>query len=427
MIEKLKKAFQPMIELFGQIMTHVFNFVGAIAALAIKFNEAYPVLAKIIQGFLMLLPILTLILAPLAVGIGLFGGLSAAMNAVWMIIAPFVTGLATVLGTVALIAAAIVGLVAAFVLAYNHIAWFRDMVDGAWAWIKNAFFTALNFISGIVQSVMSAVSSFISGKLSDIKAFWDENGASIMRIVQLYFTAIQTYITVVLGVIKTVFQTVWPIISGVVQVAWALIQTIVGTVINVVLGLISAAMKLLQGDWEGAWGEIKKYAEDIWNDIQGYFENIDLYQIGADIINGLIDGIGDMAGAVSKKVSELASLIPEGLRNFLGIHSPSRVTMQLGEYTGEGFAIGLGDQLTQIKAASHDMATAAIPKVPTRSVDYTVQNTPTQKSESTPRTYSVEIPLVVDGREIARATVNDLDSLFAGKTRMDFRTQGGKR
>jgi phage-related protein len=254
-----------------------------------------------------------------------------------------------------------------------------------------------------------------------------ENGAGIMQIVQLYFTAIQTYITVVLGVIKTVFQTVWPIISGVVQVAWALIQTIVGTAVDVVLGLISAAMKLLQGDWEGAWGEIKKYAEDIWNDIQGYFEDIDLYQIGADIINGLIDGIGDMAGAVSKKVSELASLIPKGLRDFLGIKSPSRVTMQLGEYTGQGFALGMDNQMAQIEAASRDMATAAIPKVPTRPVDYNVQTTTPQKTDLAPRTYTVEIPLVVDGREIARATVNDLDSLFAGKTRMDFRTQGGKR
>jgi phage-related protein len=349
------------------------------------------------------------------------------MNAVWMIIAPFVTGLATVLGTVALIAAAIVGLVAAFVLAYKHIEGFRNFINAAMEAIKNAFNIAFNFVKAIVISVMSEVSSFLSGILGDIKGFWSENGAAIMTIVRTYFTMIGAYISVVMAAIKAVFQIAWPIIVGIIKVAWALIQSVIGTAIKLVLGIISAAMKLLQGDWKGAWNTIKTTASSIMSSIIGYFKGINLREIGRNIIQGLVNGIGGMVGTVKKKVAEIANLIPDGVKKFLGIHSPSRVLMELGGYTGEGFAIGLGDQLAQIKAASNDMATAAIPKVPTRSVDYTVQNTPTQKPESTPRTYSVEIPLVVEGREIARAVVDDLDSLFAGKTRMDFRTQGGKR
>jgi phage-related protein len=301
------------------------------------------------------------------------------------------------------------------------------MVNAAWAQIVSYWNIALNFIKSIVTSVMSEVSSFIGDILGDIKSFWNENGAAIMAIVNAYFTVIKAYITVVMAEIKAVFQIAWPIIVGVIKVAWALIQSIVSTAIKAVLGFISVTMKLLQGDWKGAWETIKSTAHSIWTSIVGYFKNIDLRQVGRNIIQGLVNGISSMIGTVKSKVAEIANLIPDGVKKFLGIHSPSRVLMELGGYTGEGFAIGLGDQLAQIKAASNDMATAAIPKVPTRSVDYTVQNTPTQKPESTPRTYSVEIPLVVDGREIARATVNDLDSLFAGKTRMDFRTQGGKR
>ncbi|MEM5609270.1 hypothetical protein AAHH76_30095 [Bacillus toyonensis] len=74
MLEKLSEAFNPMKEAFAAVMIPVYKFVTAIAELIIKFNEAHPVLAKFIQGTMMLVPALTLILAPLAVGIGLLKG-----------------------------------------------------------------------------------------------------------------------------------------------------------------------------------------------------------------------------------------------------------------------------------------------------------------------------------------------------------------
>jgi phage-related protein len=363
MLDKLKQAFQPMVDVFAAVMTPLYNFVAMIAEMAIKFNEAHPTLAKMIQGFLMLIPILTLILAPLAVGIGLFGGLSAALNAVWLIIGPMVVGFATMMGTVLLVAAVVVGLVAAFIYAWNNIEGFRNFITTAMESIKNAFMIAFNFVKDIVISVMSEVSSFLSGVLGDIKAFWDENGAAIMTIVKTYFTLIGAYISVVMSAIKAVFQIAWPIIVGVIKVAWALIQSVISTAINLVLGIISVAMKLLQGNWKGAWETIKGTAKTIMDNIVGYFKGIDLVQIGKNIIQGLANGMASVVGTVKKKVAEIAALIPNGVKKFLGIKSPSRVMMELGVNTGEGFQLGLKDQLAKIKAASLDMASAAVPSL----------------------------------------------------------------
>jgi hypothetical protein len=363
MIDKLKQAFKPMVDVFAAVMTPLYNFVAKIAEMAIKFNEAHPTLAKMIQGFLMLIPILTLILAPLAVGIGMFGGLSAALNAVWLIIGPMVVGFASMMGTVLLVAAVVVGLVAAFIYAWNNIEGFRNFITTAMESIKNAFMIAFNFVKDIVISVMSEVSSFLSGVLGDIKAFWDENGSAIMTIVKTYFTLIGAYIAVVMSAIKAVFQIAWPLIVGVIKVAWALIQSVISTAINLVLGIISVAMKVLQGDWRGAWETIKGTAKTIMDNIVGFFKGIDLAGIGRNIIQGLVNGIGGMIGTVKKKVQEVANLIPNGVKKFLGIHSPSRVMMELGVNTGEGFQLGLKDQLAKIKAASLDMASAAVPSL----------------------------------------------------------------
>jgi phage-related protein len=443
MLDKLKQAFQPMVDVFAAVMTPLYNFVAMIAEMAIKFNEAHPTLAKMIQGFLMLIPILTLILAPLAVGIGMFGGLSAALNAVWLIIGPMVVGFASMMGTVLLVAAVVVGLVAAFIYAWNNIESFRNFITTAMEAIKNAFMIAFNFVKDIVISVMSEVSSFLSGVLGDIKAFWNENGAAIMTIVKTYFTLIGAYIAVVMSAIKAVFQIAWPIIVGVIKVAWALIQSVISTAINLVLGIISVAMKLLQGDWKGAWETIKGTAKTIMENIVGFFKGIDLVQIGKNIIQGLVNGIGGMIGTVKKKVQEVANLIPNGVKKFLGIHSPSRVMMELGVYTGEGFQLGLKDQLAKIKAASLDMASAALPELPKATLAYETPSVsvqsytreiPETSKASTSRDqeliYAIQdlasrpVSVSIDGREIAYATVDHTNSLLASKYQTSKRARG---
>jgi hypothetical protein len=51
MLSAVRQAFQPMVDVFGAVMIKVYEFITAIANLVIKFNEANPVLAKVIQGF----------------------------------------------------------------------------------------------------------------------------------------------------------------------------------------------------------------------------------------------------------------------------------------------------------------------------------------------------------------------------------------
>src|SRR5690625_3148877 len=108
-----------------------------------------------------------------------------------------------------------------------------------------------------------------------------------------------------------IFEVVFPIIEATVFVAWEQIKFWVKTGMDLVLGFIDVGMKLLQGDWEGAWNSIKSIAENIWNNIETYFRNIDLYEIGRNILQGLISGFSSMASAVWGKVGEIASGITD--------------------------------------------------------------------------------------------------------------------
>lgn len=365
MISTLKEAFKPMVEVFADVMTPLYDFITKIGELMIKFNEAHPLLAKIGQGFLMLLPILFLLLAPLAVGIGLFGGLAAAWSALAPFIMPLITGFLSIAGTILIVAGVIVGLVTVFYLLWTKTTWFKDAVIGIWNALVDGTKQAWDWLfNNILKPVWDEIVAFGKKIFGKFKDFWDENGSQIIDIVMNWVNSVKSDIKAGLEFIKGIFQIVFPIIKGIVKVAWDFIKLIIETGIDIILGLIDAGMSLLEGDWEGAWDAIKGIAEDIWHNIESFFENIDLVEIGKDIIDGLIRGIGSMAGAITRKVKSLASLVPDGLKSFLGIHSPSRLIRdQVGKFIPLGMAEGMDDNLGSVEKSTEAMSRASVPNL----------------------------------------------------------------
>lgn len=197
----------------------------------------------------------------------------------------------------------------------------------------------------------------------------------IMQAVQLVFPIIMQIISMAVPIITNLLQFVAQVITGVlvptikiilqvVQAVFPVVLNVVETVINAVSGVINAVMSALQGDWEGAWNAIKGVAETIMNGIIGFFESIDLFEIGKNIIQGLVDGISGMAGAAIDKVKEVGSNIKDTLVSFFDINSPSKVMrMDVGRHIGSGLALGMDDSQKGIIRAANDMAAAAMPNI----------------------------------------------------------------
>ena len=62
---------------------------------------------------------------------------------------------------------------------------------------------------------------------------------------------------------------------------------------------------------------------------------------GANILRGLVNGITSSMGSVKDAISNAGSSTIAWFKEKLGIHSPSRVFAQLGDYTMQGLAVGL--------------------------------------------------------------------------------------
>lgn len=78
-----------------------------------------------------------------------------------------------------------------------------------------------------------------------------------------------------------------------------------------------------------------------WDEITEYLGNIDLVQIGKDIIQGLVNGIIGEQNPVFEAVIGIGETIIGGFKDFFGIRSPSKLMQETGIAIGDGLTIGL--------------------------------------------------------------------------------------
>ncbi|GGD05088.1 tail tape measure protein [Enterococcus wangshanyuanii] len=78
---------------------------------------------------------------------------------------------------------------------------------------------------------------------------------------------------------------------------------------------------------KNAWENLKKSVRDTVEKIANIFSDlkkIDLYEIGKNIVQGLINGVNEMIGKVGKTIKGVAGTIKNTIKKNLGINSPSR-------------------------------------------------------------------------------------------------------
>ncbi|MED1835400.1 carbamoyl-phosphate synthase large subunit [Bacillus thuringiensis] len=156
MMEKLTKALEPMRQAFTAVMVPIYNFVAKMAELTIAFNEAHPVMAKFIQGTIMLVPALMALMFPLALGVGYFRGLRAILFALRPLIMPIVTAFATLSTPVWIVAGAIAGVTVAFTHFYKTNEKFKGFVDGT---IKSVKDFSVNLVKNGAELIKNAYNS----------------------------------------------------------------------------------------------------------------------------------------------------------------------------------------------------------------------------------------------------------------------------
>ncbi|MFA2711032.1 phage tail protein, partial [Bacillus cereus] len=129
----------------------------------------------------------------------------------------------------------------------------------------------------------------------------------------------------------------------------------------------STAISMMDGLKNGvsnAINNVINFFRDMGSNIKSTISSINLYDIGKNIIQGLINGIKGMAKNVVGAITDVTSSITGKVKGLLGIHSPSRVFLQFGKFIGQGLTIGINKTEDMVAQASEGLANAAMVSTP---------------------------------------------------------------
>lgn len=160
----------------------------------------------------------------------------------------------------------------------------------------------------------------------------------------------KTVTSTVFNAVKTVISTVWNTVKSIVTGAAKAVWTTVKNNFNNMKKAVSTVMDAVKGT-------VKR----LWDSAVNIFKNTNLLTIGKNIIQGLANGIGSMAGYVWKKAGDIANGIKSKLKGLLGIHSPSRwMRDNIGKMIPAGVAVGIDKAGGLVTKATNKMAELAM-------------------------------------------------------------------
>lgn len=248
------------------------------------------------------------------------------LTALGIAIAAFVVpALLSVLASILAIAAPIVALIA--LVALIRTAW-----ENNWGGIQEKTAAAVEFVRNVIDTVMTAV-----------RKFWEQNGDAILQkateIWQNIQDAVDAAVTFVRDVIDSVMTTVrdfWAehgdAILQKAEEIWQGIQDAVELAITHVQTIFDAFKLAFQGDWEGFGDKLREAWDMTWELIGDAIDtaiqvirDINWGEIGANIIEGIANGIRAGASAIADAARSAASAALDAAKGFLGIRSPSTV------------------------------------------------------------------------------------------------------
>jgi phage-related protein len=221
---------------------------------------------------------------------------------------------------------------------------FSALLTGDW---KGAWEGVKKIVSGAVQVVWNLINTTFIGKvIQGVKTL----GTSLVNSVKSMWSST-----------KTIFNSSVNTVKGIINSGFNFIQNFVSSSVNAAKSAVSNAFSSMKSAVSSTMSNVKSTIVSMWDSAVSFLKGIDLYSIGRNIIQGLVNGISSMAGALLDKARSIANSIKSTIQNALDINSPSRVMIGLGKWVPIGLAEGIDKHIDVVIAATNRMAQAAIP------------------------------------------------------------------
>ena len=238
--------------------------------------------------------------------------------------------------------------------------WLGRHLEQAWNGMKRVATDIWNGIKGAIETVWNGITTSVSSAAEwlgrHLEGAW--NG------------------------MKNIAIGAWEGIKSGIDGVWRGIQDVCSWAVSELGGFLEDAWDGISRTAKTAWEGISDFASGAWRTVKDLAD--DAWRFAGDVAGAVADGanslkntVGDIASGFMKGVSnvatdlwnggkELASNVVGGFKDFMGIHSPSKVFEEFGKLTVEGFNEGLdesaGSTEKSLKSWFEDMSNFSIPQ-----------------------------------------------------------------
>lgn len=299
-------------------------------------------------------------------------GVAAAAGPVTTVIQGIVTALSALMSPVTLVVAAVGLLIGAFATLWTSSEEFRTNITAIWQQLVDTFtgFTqgivdrlnelGFNFenIGQVIQAAWQALCDFLApvfeGAFQAVATIFDTITSAILGVLDFFIGVFTGDWEQALNGIKEFWGSIWDGICGIFE-----------TIIDTLMGIGEVILNWFGTTWEDALNSVKDFFTNIWNNIVDFFSGLPgrMADIGYNIVTGIWNGISGAAGWLWNQISGFCSNIVNGIKNFFGINSPSKLMEDaVGKWLPPGIAVGFEDAMPkamrEIDASMGDITTA---------------------------------------------------------------------
>lgn len=202
-------------------------------------------------------------------------------------------------------------------------------------------------ILGAIPDIIAALPKIIEAIVSVFTSFnWLSLGSNIITMLKNGITAMKGAVS---EAAKNIFETVKGIIANLPETLKNIGSSGISFMANAIKGMLSAVVNAAKSIFNGIVGAVTslpsklfEIAKNAISKIWDSFISMDWGSLGGNVINGIIGGIGGALGGLVDAAVNAAKSAFDAAKNFLGIHSPSRLFRdQIGKMIPQGMAVGI--------------------------------------------------------------------------------------
>lgn len=253
----------------------------------------------------------------------------------------------------------------------------EPIFNAAWEWLKDIVERIISFAGDNLPKMAEDFSKVfewiekVFNKLSEHGVF-----DALAQVAQGVFDTITGGFELIIGILtgdwdrawegyklsveggKEVWQGLWNALNGILDsigdALWSLVDTIKAKFNEAVTAVKNVFSPVVSWFNSTVITPVKNQFSTLVQNIKSIFTNFSWRDIGRNIVDGIKNGIQSAWSGLKSWVTNAFDGLVDGVKDLLGIHSPSKVFIEIGEYTMEGMEVGIDKQTMSAENTMRD-------------------------------------------------------------------------